>query len=90
MPDDEISNEDRAARASEVVYEYSNKPDMVPVENAGLKTTLSDLLADMMHLADQERVPWEDVQGTAEMHFNAEKDEETPSGSRKDWDPRRG
>ncbi len=84
---DGLNNEDRAARASEVVDAYSHQPGMEPVENAGLQSTLSDLLADMMHLADQEGVPWEDVQLTAEMHFNSEKDEETPS-SRKDWDPR--
>ncbi len=94
MPNGVPTNEDRAARASDVVEYYSNKPGMDPVEDAGLKSTLQDLLADMMHLADMEGLDWDSIQTMAEVYFNEEQDEEreeesSPRG-RKDWDPRRG
>jgi hypothetical protein len=45
---------------------------MEPVEQAGLWTSLQDLLADMRHLARKEGVEWADVQRMAESHFEEE------------------
>ncbi len=83
------TNVDRAARASAAVECYVSLPGIEPVEDAGIDTTLQDLLTDIMHLANQELVNWREVFRMAEDNYEAEKNEASPE-SRKDWDPRRG
>ncbi len=83
----EITNSDRAARAHEALKRYDtvygdDDPDAGPLYR------LSDLLADLMHLARLEGVDFDGTLNTAVKNFREEV-EDDPDFHRKDWDPRR-
>jgi hypothetical protein len=76
---DEPTNYHRAARAKKVVERYG---DWDPVER---ETTLTDLLADLMHLARLSKLNWDDILRRAEGHHYEEMKENPDSP--KDWSP---
>ena len=75
----EPSNFERAFRARRVVERYG---DWSKVER---ETTLTDLLADLMHLAKRSKLDWDDILRRAENHFYEENRDDP--GSSKDWSP---
>lgn len=77
----EPTNLDRALRAKKVVEAYG---DWDPDER---ETTLTDLLADLMHLArlSNPKLDWDNALRIAEGHHYAEQKEYPDSP--KDWSP---
>lgn len=62
------TNKDRARWALKTIKAFTNT-----VGDAGdLETNMGDLIADLHHLADQKRIPWERVLDVAYGHYNAE------------------
>jgi hypothetical protein len=58
-------NLERLARARALLDQYDSSSE-------GLETALTDLMADMYHLIEQEGLPFEEIRRTAYMHFCAE------------------
>ena len=66
----EITNEQRAQRALLAVAQYpDNDPD-------DLSSSITDLVADLLHLAYQYGIEPDYVTHTAQMHYQAEAEEE--------------
>jgi hypothetical protein len=69
----EPTNKDRAGWAHEALRRFG---EITGVGDEDLKTQISDLVADLMHLAKIESVDFDDVLDSARMHYEAELDEE--------------
>jgi hypothetical protein len=67
-------NEERASRAREACDTFAEASGLDVAEE--LPTLISDLIADLMHLADQSGLCPESLIDTAWMHFEAEVEEE--------------
>jgi hypothetical protein len=65
----DLTNEDRAVRAVTALKQYMDEDFDEP-------TNITDLLADLMHFAAQQDIDFDRCLETAEIHFNAEKDDE--------------
>ena len=73
----EIMNCDRVARARGVIKAYA--ADVGQDDDDGdVATNMSDLLGDLMHLADAHKLDKEEVQSQAYMHYGAEVEGEGP------------
>lgn len=70
---EEPTNKDRAGWAKEAVDHFSK---VVGAQDEDLETKMTDLLADMMHLADQNGLDFEKLTEHAENHFDEEFEEE--------------
>jgi hypothetical protein len=68
------TNEDRAAWAWEACETFADATGLRVADE--LPTVIGDLIANLMHLADQEGLCAESILGTARMHFEAELEEE--------------
>lgn len=69
----EPDNEERANDGEEAIKYFAKR---VHQEDEDLKTNMTDLLADLMHLADFEDINFEEIFHTAKDHFDTEKAEE--------------
>ena len=69
-----LTNADRAEFARSTVQVFAGETGET---GEPLETQVCDLLANLMHLCAEERIPWEQVQTMAEIHFNTEQDEES-------------
>ena len=65
-------NEERARRGYHILYGYREDQD----KGEPFDTVLTDLLADLMHSAEEEKIPFAECVQTAQMHYNAEKNGE--------------
>lgn len=68
------TNAERAAWALEACKTFADATGL-SVEDE-LPTVIGDLIANLLHLADQEGMCAESMLGTARMHFEAELEEE--------------
>jgi len=84
MAKGEPSNVERAGRAAKVLGFYQDK--VMKEEPDDIATSLSDTIADMMHLARFENIDWEDIMRRANNHFTAEVSEEGEDP--RAWSPR--
>jgi hypothetical protein len=67
-------NEERASRAREACDTFADASGLSVDDE--LSTVISDLIANLMHLADQSGLCPESLIDTARMHFEAEVEEE--------------
>lgn len=65
-------NEDRAERAAQIIEHYRSAHDHGEPDEA----VLGDLLADLMHYAHLNKVPFDATYATAQVNFQAEKNGE--------------
>lgn len=68
-PEQSPANTKRASRARAALRTYSRA---VGNGDEDSETQLSDLLCDLMHLADAKQVEWAEVVSRAENHYSAE------------------
>jgi hypothetical protein len=64
-----ITNEDRAGQARQTLDYFLN----IAPNDDDVETLATDLLADILHLLDQEGIDFERVLSSAEDHFRAER-----------------
>ena len=74
----EPTNESRADFAEKTLWFYANLKDAGQFPD---ESTLSDLLADLMHLARRVDADFESAISTARVNFNAEVQEESDENS---------
>lgn len=71
MPNKEPTNRDRARRATTAVETHASLMGGNP-DKEQPDTKIVDLIADLMHLADQHALDWNSLYGTALHHHEAE------------------
>jgi predicted subunit of tRNA(5-methylaminomethyl-2-thiouridylate) methyltransferase len=71
---DDITNEDRASNALTALVEYAEAKGVI-LHEEGIETVMTDLVADMMHLAKREGIDFADCATVAVGHYQAELDE---------------
>lgn len=83
----EPGNEERAGWALVAVKAFAKRTGLGTED--GMDTMISDLLADLMHLADLEELDWEDLVRRGDGHYQAEVEEYgKATRSPRAWSPR--
>lgn len=72
------TNEDRAGWAQVAVDAFAAETNM-DAAGEDMQTVMGDLLADLMHLCQQNDIDFERILATGKMHFEAELEEEKVS-----------
>ena len=65
-------NKERAERARKFVFGFSFESPPDPVNYGEIESDIVDLVCGIMHLCDFEDFDFDQLMGTAQMHFEAE------------------
>ena len=72
MDDNAPTNEERAERAFAAVFGFSYDTPPDPEEYADLRDDIADILTNLMHLCDREKLEFIELLETAESHYGVE------------------